>query len=602
MLNQFTHIFAHIQHIINIYQLDSRNQNCYANSTGDCVQVPNSCVISGQVLIDNICVCPNGYSVVENECKQSIYESKFDVVLHNSDAVNLKCVVEIFIGQYNLFSITRNITSTLEFNNGYVFSAAQNVQDSFINIADNIYDSGLPSLFQQMSFSNIKIQIGLVNDWTSGAFLVSYINTNSTINQLYILSTPGTVIQISTNHQITVITNQIAENKMDIIKLKIDLNIVKSQGNIILIWAIQNVKLQLTYYKVSGIYHSNGRVAMLAAVIQNSNINIQYLNFQPRHFYCGNQSTYLIYQSLSNQITFVNMLINVNNKLRLDYIETDTDNFYQFGGLINTVEVSNIVIVNSIVNIDQTFCTKYINQTGILIGTTDIQGSIFVEYLCIDISISGNNQFSQSGLFGIIHNHKLQLYLTSINYYVKANSLNQYGICGYCQFYSISQITISANLIAMIQKSSSVGIIIGYSFQTTSSINQITETKILNSQIQTLQLDVSGLLCGFIQNSQIHIHYILINNSNISQGTALGGLLGAIISSNLLIDYLVIDSVNIIYVSGYSVNNGIVVGYWDNTTFQITNSQLTGENIVNNQQVSTDCPIILSNLQQGGGC
>ncbi|CAL6082962.1 Conserved_hypothetical protein [Hexamita inflata] len=117
--------------------------------------VSNICTcdkILGQSIINGYCVCPFGQSIINDSCKQ-IYQS--------INITSFECSLEVFSQSFDIQSITNQISSSSNFSAGYVFSTATVVQNSFIDISDNVYSTTVYPLFQsQSTFTNLKIQFG----------------------------------------------------------------------------------------------------------------------------------------------------------------------------------------------------------------------------------------------------------------------------------------------------------------------------------------------------------------------------------------------------------------------------------------------------------
>ncbi|CAL6108058.1 Conserved_hypothetical protein [Hexamita inflata] len=120
--------------------------------------------IIGQLITNERCQCPSGYSVINNSCQQTIY---------SINITNLECSQIIFIQTFDIQSISNYINCSNNYSAGYVFSTSTMIQNSFIDISDNIYTTTVYPLFQsQISFTNLKIQFG-TQSLNSGSFIIS---------------------------------------------------------------------------------------------------------------------------------------------------------------------------------------------------------------------------------------------------------------------------------------------------------------------------------------------------------------------------------------------------------------------------------------------
>ncbi|CAL6030642.1 Conserved_hypothetical protein [Hexamita inflata] len=453
---------------------------------GDCVQAPTSCVISGQIVLDKVCVCPTGYSVVQNECRQQNYIIKFDQMQ--------MCDVPLFIAPFDLFAITRTIASKAEFGSGSVFSSSEYVQNSFIDIAENVYNQGGPTLFLQNTFINIKIQVGAVDIYKTGAFLTNSQEFN--ITQLQILSRPGTSITAPVNTDITIFTNliQSVSNKAVVFNdLQISLHIVHSGCNIKLIGYLINTQLIITNYKVTGIYYSDGKVSLLLFLAQGTNVQLKNLNFKPEYFHCGNESSYIITQIYSSSFQFTNLVIIIGSDKQqvLNSISTSFDNPFVFGGLVNMMKQSSLIVFNVILDCKQIFKTLQMSSSGVLVGKAVNSGILQIKQMCINFNLNSiGTQLNIFGVFGDIQSF-LTIIDTSLNMQVECYGVESFGFIGDMYTYDISKLTVKS-LYNIVQSAYSMGILNGRSMENNVNTSKIAQVKIINSHITTFQKIMSA--------------------------------------------------------------------------------------------------------------
>ncbi|CAL6046563.1 Conserved_hypothetical protein [Hexamita inflata] len=553
----------------------------YLNSNGDCVQAPTSCVISGQIVMETVCVCPAGYSVIQNECKQQSYKIQLDQML--------MCDVPLFTAPFDLFAITRTISSQAEFGSGSVFSISEYVQNSFIDIAENVYNQGGPTLFLQNTFINIKIQVGAVDIYKTGAFLTNAQEFN--ITQLQILSRPGTSITAPVNTDITIFTNlikSISNNAVDFNDIQISLNIVHSQCGIKLVGWLINTQLLVTNYKISGLYYTDGKVSLLLNLAQGTNVQLKNLNFKPEYFHCGNESSYIITQIYSSVFQFTNIVFIIGDdyKQTLNSIATN-DKPYVFGGLITWLQTSSVNVYNVILDCNQIFNTSTIKQSGILIGSAQYNGMIHIQQMCLNYNlVSLGTYIFQFGVFGLIEIF-LSVKDSSINIYLECNQAEVLGFIGDTMYtYEISKLTVKS-IYKMYIQAYSVGIFSGRIMEITTN-SKISQVKIFNSQLNSPKLSFAGLFAGYTKQSNLILDNIHFNNCSIKQGIYnVGTITGIVYESNIEILNIIISNVNI-YGQYFA---GVLIGSSQNTIYNVQNSYMTGDNYFNGEYID-NCNII----------
>ncbi|CAL6042965.1 Conserved_hypothetical protein [Hexamita inflata] len=91
-------------------------------------------IIIGQQIINGSCQCPSGQTLVNNSCHQTNY------IINIS---NFECSQNVFTQSFDIQSITNEINSSNNFNDGYVFDIITN---AFIDISDNIYSDNIHKL------------------------------------------------------------------------------------------------------------------------------------------------------------------------------------------------------------------------------------------------------------------------------------------------------------------------------------------------------------------------------------------------------------------------------------------------------------------------
>ncbi|CAL6008519.1 Conserved_hypothetical protein [Hexamita inflata] len=322
----------------------------------------NTCIcdkIVGQLMINGSCQCPSGQFIVNDSCKYITYAINL---------TNFKCSQEIFTQTFDIQSITNQLNSTSNFSAGYVFSASTIIQNAFIDISDNIYQSTVYPLFQsQITFNNLKIQFG-TQSLNGGSFIISS-STSISINQMNIISRSGSLLTLNTA-KLNILTSSLMN--VNITNLLVNLSFAQSYGNITLTSDINGV-FNISEHQVLGNYVSTQTIAMIGINMQAATVNVNQICFKPNAFNVGNCSSYL-FSSITGFSTliinnFALIIGSSSNFQLLGSIITSYSNYYLFGGIIAYINcVSSIIVNNIIFDSYQKFTTNYVNNSGFLSG------------------------------------------------------------------------------------------------------------------------------------------------------------------------------------------------------------------------------------------
>ncbi|CAL6101037.1 Conserved_hypothetical protein [Hexamita inflata] len=550
--------------------------------------VNNECIcdkILGQLIINEICQCPSGLSVINNSCQQTNYTINIS---------NFECSQQVFTQSFDIQSLTKQISSSSNFSAGYVFGTAIMIQNSFIDISDNVYSTTFYPLFQsQSSFTNLKIQIG-TQSLNSGSFIISS-SSSVYINQMNIISRPNSRLQVSS--MLNILTSTLSS--ANITNLLVNLSFASSTGNITLISNINGV-FNISGYQVLGSYISTGTVAMIGININSITVNVNQLSFQPTMYNVGNGSSYLFANSVTTickfRITNIAFIIGNNTNFLL---LGSTSNSYQFGGIIAQINsISQANINNVVLDSYQTFTSSYIGHSGFLIGyVQQISSSIVINNVCIQQNMTSTQL--QSTYFGLIGSNYGNTSIQNASIIFSALTQQQYshcfGIIGIQWYNSLYAEVI--NLITTVSFSTSSGSgvasVFGYIHWNTN--NSIQNTSIVGGNINASGVSYVGGFCGLQQSSSnLTIYNSSISKTNVS-GMYVAGFVGYINTNTSSTLYLVNSKIQFVYLSGSSTIR--VVG--NNGTYYISGSSSTS-NYVNNVKQS-DCAI-LSNVWSVAGC
>ncbi|CAL5982045.1 GLUG [Hexamita inflata] len=519
------------------------------------------------------------------------------------------------------YFITYSITTQSNFSSGYVFSFSQLIQNSIIDVSDNVYTSSIYPLFQsQNAFTNLKIQFG-AQTLNSGSLISQ--SSAITINQMNIVSKSGTQLTVNANSQLNILNNSPISTIIN--NLLVNLSFASSNGNITLTDNISGV-FNISGYLVDGDYISTLTVAMIGINVQIATINVNQVNFKPNTFNVGNSSSYLfgnfVYTQSKLMINNLAIIIgNSINYLLLGSIQTTIIKSYMFGGIIANINTATTLCVyNVIIDSYQKFSTSYVSESGVLIGKTiSSSNNVTINNLCLQQNFDSTTpKFDKFGLIGW-NCGNISIINAAISFSVKDTSFSNLGIVG---LHSPSSIyTKVINLITSMNISSSsesVGFIFGTVLSKNSSVQNVSVIRgdissgsqiggivgiqqnnatIMNSSVQNMNVSGSsqvGGIIGYQTNANVTIIDSLVQNSNISSQNV-GGIIG--MSQSKL--YLTNTLIRFVRLTGSGSNLGVVVGYNIGGTYKYINSTAMSNYINGNKQIECSS---LSNTWSVSGC
>ncbi|CAL6004936.1 Conserved_hypothetical protein [Hexamita inflata] len=537
--------------------------------------------IQGQLIINGSCQCPAGQSVNNETCKQINYE------INISD---FKCSQELFTQQFDIQSITNQISASSNFSAGYVFSSTNIIQNSFIDISDNVYSTTVYLLFQsQNSFVNLKIQFG-TQTFNSGSLLL--LSSSISINQMNIISRPGSKLTMNSAKQLNILTSSTSNTNIN--NLLVNLSFTFSSGNITLINKISNI-FNISGYQVVGTYISTGTVAMIGLNIFSAVVNVNQVSFKPTAFNVGNSSSYLFGNATTTSTIQINnfsvILGSSSNFLLLDSILSS--NYYQFGGIIAQITGDSVLIVNNVIlDSYQQLSSNCVSYSGFLAGQSSSSCSnITIQNVCLQQNVmSIETTFYQFGLIG--SNYGISSFQNaSVAFVVNGSNFNQFGIIGRQQGNSIYAEVLNVKTSVSFSSSSGshVGSLFGVQFAQNCSI---LNTSVVGGNISPSSTNyVGGLFSTLELNSNVTIMNSTIQLTNISGQNYVGGFIGYKSIGQL---YLTNSKIQSVRISGSS-NVGIVVGLASGSVY-LTNSSST--QIYVNGVLRGDCAV----LSSANGC
>ncbi|CAL5979507.1 Hypothetical_protein [Hexamita inflata] len=553
------------------------------------------------------CECPNMYHLINGVCK-SIYE------IDNQEYKEV-CQQEIFITRFNLVPISYNVNDSSNYSNGYVFSNTDNIYNTQINIYDNVLSSSVVPLFQsQCIFVNIKVQIE--SQTVNGGTILSNSYT-VIINSVNIISAQD--CQFITGLQLNILQSTSVNSKIN--NLLVNLTFAISQGNITLIGSVSGV-MNITGYQILGIYQSSSCMALITLAMSSTTLIVSQLNFMPSVYNSGNCSSYLLSSVSSSTVSFNSVSVLLGNETHFQIANSISSTInlqYQFGGLINVQNNSNVNILNAIYDSYQSHQSQYIKGYGLIIGQTKSTLNLLsIQSICVsqsiyttDLQISGiigqyegNYSVQQAFVSIIIQGVHVSQFGSAVGVQttqcVHAEVINfrstLYSILDYNNLDVTQNIVLSAIFAYQYAQNCSVqnstvlnsnisaqqhaGGFCGYAY--------LTNISILNSSVQNSSVVSSqNYTGGFVGRSYIFNLTLMnstVNNCNISSLMySAGGFFGQVYSSQLQISTSTVQNVRV------SSQNyaGIVVGC-DNghimsgsNTYSIISSQASGSNYIN---------------------
>ncbi|CAL6026456.1 Hypothetical_protein [Hexamita inflata] len=451
-------------------------------------------------------------------CKQINYE------INISD---FKCSQELFTQQFDINSITHQITSSNNLSAGYVFSTDTTIQNAFIDISDNVYSTVYPLFQSQNTFTNLKIQFG-TQSMNNGSLLLS--SSSVSINQMNIISRPDGQLTVNSAQQLNILTQ--SSSSANITNLLINLSFAPSSGNITFISNINNI-LNIIGYQVLGFFVSTGTVAMIGLNINSATVSVNQVSFKPIAFNVGTGSSYLFGNAITmNTIQINNFAVILGNSsifLTFGSISTTNsyNNYYKFGGLIAYINGNSVFGVNNVIlDSYQKLSTSYVTNSGILVGQVQsTTNSITIQNICLQQNITSLTlEFTYFGLIGQ-SNGNTSIQNVSVSFSVQGAYFERFGIVGN---QNGGQSAMVVNSRASISINSGTGAHFGsiFGFEYASSCS-VQNTNVIGGNISTGSTNYVGGFIGYQYNNvAIAIINSSINQTNISGQTYIGGFIG----------------------------------------------------------------------------
>ncbi|CAL5984747.1 Hypothetical_protein [Hexamita inflata] len=376
------------------------------------------------------------------------------------------CSQKMYLSTFDLAAVTYQVINNANFTPNYVFGTATTVNNAFVDIYDNVYNSQttISPLFQtQSTFTNLKIQLG-AQALNGGSFVLSG-GTSTSVNQMNIISKPGCQMTVNSGKQLNILGQLLLSATIN--NLLVNLSFAPSSGNITLVDTISG-SFQITGYQVLGEYNSSQTVAMICISVNAATVIASQINFRPSVYNVGNCSSYLFSIAFStSQVIIDNIAIitgDISNFLLLGSISTSSSIYYLFGGIVSLINGGSTININhAILDSYNQFSSGYVSKSGFLIGNANSATyTITINNVCLKQNMKSAKEFNNFGLMGFnlgtttFQNAQLTFTVQGVNFF-------NVGIIG-TQAYSANSKFLVNNVIALVNISSTMGNYIGSLF------------------------------------------------------------------------------------------------------------------------------------------
>ncbi|CAL6113903.1 Conserved_hypothetical protein [Hexamita inflata] len=428
----------------------------------------------------------------------------------------LTCNQIIFVNRFEFNTPTYTISSIDQINNN-LFGTEQEIKNIFIVVKNNTFSSQIYPIFTTQSYLyNIKIQFA--NEILGSGSILT--NTDGIIiNQLNINSETNSCIKITAGSSLNMF--QLTATQTLISNLKVNLTIEYSQGNFGLIGSVTGM-LTISNYQIVGSYSSEGCVAFIALLSQNSQQQINSVNLLVSQFNVGNSSSYLLSIVNGSDIALTNILVQIqdfHSNLFLNSIITTAKNYYLFGGLLSLSQNTQIVIQSVIYDCSQQISPIFVNDTGFMIGRSIGQlNSILCQKICFYQVINNKANFNLSGIFGRIEG-SIELQQSQI--FIQGTGF-------FCYFGTFGEIitknaTVNDVIIAMTLQNNN-----GFIISPLIAHQHSTNCTVINVIVQNSNIQSGDKVGGILGHScnQVFVQSVVLQNVSIKARNCIGGIIG----------------------------------------------------------------------------
>ncbi|CAL5996239.1 Hypothetical_protein [Hexamita inflata] len=491
--------------------------------------------------------------------KQIVDLSQTDPQMDFSDdfSNDLTCVQQLYINSFDIQVISNSVDAA-NFTGNFVFGDITVLNNAFIDVLDTSLSTSLFYLFKSQSyFYNIKIQVGTQ---TVGSGSIVSDQGIQLINKLSIISKVGSNIFIQPSNQLNIL--QRVSSGLNIRNLFINIQLsVRSVGTLDLVGTASGA-LNIRNYQILGTYYSTQSSSFVALNTNNSQIQLYSINFNPTVFTFGNMSSYffcrLNFSSLLLQRIVLQIGVSDTDSNIITSISTTNSTDFAFGGIVNSVNYSQIDFKTSVFKIFASFNTQFINNSGQIFGLLNKSNTISVSQICYQDSSIFQTSSNVITVIGYVEGN-LSFSRTTINFSISGDaSFQSVGTIAFMTEMCIKAIMSDLNIQlktsvkTTVQDEYNVSALVGRQ----NGLNWTVQNSIFNNVVLTRGMFM-GIVAGICENSAGTIKNIQVTNSMLSSTdysrSSSGGIAGCLSSSNIYI-----DSSNIINIISNSTANDFV--------------------------------------------
>ncbi|CAL6090292.1 Hypothetical_protein [Hexamita inflata] len=531
----------------------------------------------------------------------SIDQENQDTEIPNFNIIELVCLQQSFVQQFDIQSVTHNIQLS-NISNSFVFETVS-VNNAFIDIADFSLQTGYKLYKSQSYFYNLKVQLG--SQSTGSGSIISDSSVKLLVS-VTIQSKASTSVSVTASNQLNLVQKTSVGSNIRELLININFDTVSS-GNLTLIGSASG-SLNINKYQVLGKYFTTQQLSLCVLIMLNAQTYISQVNFKPYFIQFGNQSSYLLsYVELSfvqfKQITLSVGIDQVSINLISKIVSSAVNNF-QYGGFINNIYTSQVIILNVVSKQFLTHQTQFIANSGQMIGSTMQDSFVSISNLCqvgYDATVSGQ-QITASGLIGNIGG-KLSFGDANINIIFSGSAsfsnIGSVGIitssCQNATFVNIDVVFTSSSKSAYDSTEGNISALVGQSNCKKLVVNSSTF-----SNVSIVAATNISVLVGSSVSSNVIVNEISFNNIALAaissvNSNNIGTVFGSAYNSNLQSSQLTINGTNITSLLAYAINLGGVVGYQYFGNISVIQSKVTNLYI----NGSSQCLAIVSGFSAG---
>ncbi|CAL6010040.1 Conserved_hypothetical protein [Hexamita inflata] len=496
--------------------------------------------------------------------------------------IDLVCVQQVFTQSFDITTITSSVQSS-NFTAAFVFDT-QLVNNSFIDVSDSALPATYFYLFKTQSyFYNLKVQFG-AQTLSSGSLIAD--NGVKMVNKVSIISKAGSALSVSSSSTLSILCKTCQTT--NIRNLFINLAFASaSTGSFTLINTVTSI-LNIRNYQVSGTYYSTQQSCLGALLVNNASVSISSLNFNPTFITFGNVSSYLFSQVNCSSLQLQKIVIQVGvsdvNPNIITIISTTSSTDLAFGGIVATVNQSNIDFKILTFQVFFSYNTMFINNSGQIVGHLNKSCIVSVQQICFQESVK--LQTSAIVIMGLIGYAEgvISISRSLIHFSVTGDAVIQgLGTIALASPLCVKQLFLDLTLVVKLGAKSSindeqnVSALVGRQL----SLNWTVSNTIFRNLLLQRGKQI-GAISGYCENSRGSLTNIQIFTSNISSSSYntiyVGGLFG--MCNN---PFLTLTRIQIYQLSSASFGTvsraGSVLGYVINGQIEIKQLEIDNANV-----------------------